>query len=143
MSIITVDTKNSTLTLDGRTIEDSPEGDVFTIAWGNDITKQTQGTNGGKVIKEQINKDDGLLTIRLLKYSADDAFLQNQINSATGVVVFDGSLKTNFTRDNVDGVETITLSGGSLVNRSDLTVNNTDGDDIVEYTILATAIRSL
>lgn len=140
---MTVDTVNATLTLNGRVIEDTPEGDVFTVAYGNDITSQTQGTNGGKVIKLRNDKDDGLLTIRVLKYSADDAFLTNQINTANGAVVFEGSLKVNFTRDGIDGVETHSVSGGSLITRGDNTINNTDGEEIMEYAILSTMIRSL
>lgn len=143
MSVITVNSADATLVLNGRTIEDIPEGDMFTIAFGNDITKQTQGVSGGKVIKSRNDKDDGLLTIRVLRYSADDAYLTNQINASDGPVVLEGSLKENFVRDGVDGVETHSISGGSLATRGDNTKNNTDGDDIQEYTILATIIRSL
>lgn len=143
MSIMVADTANATLTLNGRVIEDTVEGDVFTVAFGNDITSQTQGVNGGKVIKKRNDKDDGLLTIRILRYSADDAYITNQINNADGAVVFEGSLKVNFTRDGVDGVETHSISGGSLISRSDNTINNTDGEDISEYNILSTMIRSL
>jgi len=143
MAVITVDTVNATLTIDGRTIEDSPEGDVFTIAYQNDITTQTPGTNGGLVAKERTDKDAALLTVRVLRYSADDAFLTNAINQEA-LAVFNGSLKVNFTRDGVDGVETHTLSNGTLQNRGDNTVNNTDGEDIQEYNILfGSAIRSL
>jgi len=142
MSIMTVDIKNATLTLNGRTIEDSPEGDMFTVAYGNDITNQTQGVNGGKVIKERNDKDDGLLTIRLLRYSADDAFMNNAVNNPD-ITIFDGSLKINFTRDGVDGVETHSIAGGSLITRSDNTANNQDGEDVQEYSILSTMIRSV
>jgi len=143
MSVMTVSPKDATLTLNGRVIEDVPEGDMFTVAYGNDITSQTQGISGGKVIKERNDKDDGLLTVRVLKYSADDAYLTNQINNANGAVVFEGSLKVPYTRDGTDGTETHSIAGGSLVNRGDNVVNNTDGEDVVEYTILSTMIRSL
>jgi len=143
MATITVDTSNATLTLNGRTIEDSPEGDVFTVAYQNDITAQTQGTNGGLVVRERADKNAALLTVRVLRYSADDAFMTNAINQQE-LAVFNGSLKVNFTRDDVDGVETHLLSNGTLQNRGDNTVNNTDGEDIQEYNILfGSVIRSL
>ncbi len=142
MSVMTADVGNSTLTLNGRAIEDSPEGDVFVIAFGNDATKQTQGVNGGKVIKKTVNKDDGLLTVNVLKYSSDDTFLNN-IVIAGDVTVIDGSLKTNFTRDNVDGVETYAITAATIQSRGDATVNNTDGDDISTYVLFGTMIRSL
>lgn len=143
MGVIAVDTVNATLTLNGRTIEDTPEGDVFTIAYQNDISTQTQGTNGGLVAKERTDKDMALVTIRLLRYSADDAFMTNQINQSA-ISVFNGSLKVNFVRDGVDGVETHTLSNGTLQSRGDNTVNNTDGEDIQEYVIqFGQAVRSL
>lgn len=143
MATIVVDTKNATLTLNGRTIEDTPEGDVFTIAYQNDITTQTQGTNNGLVVKERTDKDMALLTVRVLRYSADDAFLTNAINAAN-VTVFQGSLKVNFTRDGVDGIETHTLANGTFQTRGDNTVNNQDGADIQEYVIMfGSSVRSL
>jgi len=143
MGVISVDTVNATLTLNGRTIEDTPEGDVFTIAYQNDVSTQTQGTNGGLVAKERSDKNMALFTVRLLRYSADDAFMTNQINQES-ITVFDGSMKVDFTRDGVDGVETHLLSNGTVQSRGDNTVNNQDGADIQEYIIqFGQAIRSL
>ena len=142
MARISADVVNSTLTLNGRTIEDTPEGDVFTVAYQNDVSTQTQGSNNGVVAKTRIDKDAALITVRVLKYSADDAYLTNTINS-TPTVILNGSLKTNFTRDDVDGTETYNIINATIQNRGDTTVNNTDGEDIVEYGIFGVVPRSV
>lgn len=142
MSNIVVDTINSTLTLAGRTIEDTPQGDVFTIAYANDVTSKTRGVNGGVVGKKRSDAFDGTLVVRVLKYSADDAFLNNLVNRDLSSFE-NGSLKTNFTRDDIDGTETYDLQNATIISRGDSTVNNTDGEDIVEYTIDATMPRSV
>ena len=143
MSVIVVDSASSTLVLNGRVIEDIPQGDTFTIAYPNEISTQTQGINNGLVAKNRIDKDVATLTLRVLRYRNDDAFFTNQINT-TGTAVFNGSLKVNFTRDGVDGVETHSLSNGTIQSRGDNTKNNQDGDEIQEYVIqFGTAVRSL
>ena len=140
---VVLDTVNSTLTLNGRTIEDTPEGDVFVISYQNNVTNQTQGVSGGVVIKPTVNKDSALITVRVLRDRSDDAWFTNQINQEP-IVSLAGSLKTNFTRDGVDGVETYTITGGSIQTRSDHTINNTDGEEVSEYILLVSnAVRSL
>ena len=141
MSRIVVDTENSTLTFAGRTIEDTPEGDVFTIAYANDVSSQTQGVNGGVVAKGRADKYAATLTIRVLKYSADDAFLNNLVNKT--LEFNQGSLKTNFTRDGIDGTETYDIQNGTIQSRGDNTVNNTDGEDVLEYVIYGNMPRSV
>ena len=142
MATIVADVINSTLTLNGRTIEDTPEGDVFTVAYQNDVSTQTQGSNNGVVAKARADKDAALVTVRVLKYSADDAFLTNAINS-DAVTIMNGSLKTNFTRDSVDGTETYNIINGTVKTRGDATINNTDGEDLVEYGIYGVVPRSV
>ena len=56
MSAIVADTVNSTLIFAGRTITDTPEGDIFTISYANDASSQTQGSNGGVVAKSRVDK---------------------------------------------------------------------------------------
>ena len=141
MSRIIANTIDSTLTFAGRTIEDTPEGDVFTIAYVNDVSSQTQGVNGGVVAKARSDKFAANLTVRVLKYSADDAFLNNLVNS--DLSLNQGSLKTNFTRDGIDGTETYDIQNGTIQTRGDATVNNTDGEDVVEYGIFANMPRSV
>lgn len=142
MAAIVLDTTNSTLTLNGRSIEDTPEGDVFTISYQGDASAQTQGLNGGVVVKSNAGKYTAVLTVRVLKDSADDAFFNNLVNQET-VEIVNGSLKTNFTRDGVDGTDTYTISNGSVQTRGDNTINNTDGEEVSEYGILCSAVRSV
>lgn len=142
MATIVADTKNSTLTLNGRTIEDTPEGDVFTVAYQNDVSSQTQGSNNSVVAKQRADKDSALVTVRVLKYSTDDAFLTNAINSGD-LTIINGSLKTNFTRNGIDGTDTYNIINGTIQTRGDNTINNTDGAEIMEYGIFATVPRSL
>lgn len=139
---ITLDTVNSTLTLNGRTIEDTPEGDVFIISYQNNVTNKTRGVNGGAVTKGTVNKNAALITVRVLKDSADDAYMTNLINQPS-IEILEGSLKTNFTRNGVDGTDTYTISNGSIQSRGDSTVNNTDGEEVSEYIIDCDAVRSL
>ena len=141
MSAIVADTVNSTLIFAGRTITDTPEGDIFTISYANDASSQTQGSNGGVVAKSRADKFAATLTIRVLKYTADDAFLNNLVNS--DLSLNQGSLKTNFTRDGISGTETYDIQNGTIQTRGDGTVNNTDGDDIVEYGIFGNMPRSV
>lgn len=140
-SIITLDTAEGTLTLNGRVFTDFPEGDAVSISFPNERTSQTQGTDGNTVAKKRTDADNGLLTINLLRNSADDAFLQNTLNG--GLVVFNGSYKRNFTRDGIDGVESYSLDNGTMLSTGDQTYSNTDGEEISSFTInFATALRS-
>lgn len=142
-AIVTLDTKNTTLTLNGRIIEDVPQGDTFTISFPNEISSQTQGVSGGVVAKDRSDKDTATLTVRVLRGSGDDSFFTNIINQQN-LAVIDGSMKTNFVRDGVAGTDTYTLSTGTMQNREDHVINNSDGEEVSQYVILfGSAIRQL
>lgn len=134
MAAITIPASGTTLTLNGTRIGDLAEGDAIVIAPVNDATNKTLGINGGVAIKDRLDSGVADVTIRVLKFSDSDIFLNGALNQGAPVV-FNGSVKRNFIRDGVDGVETYTLENGSITTKPTNTINLQDGAEAMEYVI--------
>ncbi len=122
---IRVDATNTTTTLNGTRITDFQEGDFIDIAYTNPRTAKTYGIRGNVAVS---NREDGLratITITLLRYSANDTFLNTLQNSEIAQLI-NGSIKTPYERDGVSGIETYTIENATMGTPPSNTKNNTD-----------------
>jgi hypothetical protein len=143
MANILYDSANTTVTLNGRVFVDLANGDAVKIAFPNEVSSKTMGINKSSVIKQRMDKDSADVTIRVLKASTDDVFLNNALNQPSPTI-FGGSIKTNFSRDGVDGVDSYALENGTIMKRPEDTRNNVDGEEIMEYSIaFVSAVRMI
>lgn len=69
-------TGDDTLVINQRPIVDLADGDVITITVDNDISSTQVGKNKNMIIAKDEQGNLGTITLRLLKGSADDRFLQ-------------------------------------------------------------------
>jgi len=134
MAVINLGADSTTLILNGTAITDLVSGDVIVLAPVNPSTAQINSSNGGVNINQRSDRSVYDLTVRVQRLSNSDRFLNNALRT-TPATVFNGSLKENFTRDDVAGVETWILEGGSITTQPTKTVNDEDGNALSEYTI--------
>lgn len=134
MAIITMAADSVSLILNGFPLVDFIDGDILEIASVNPLTSHVNGANGASNINKRSDAGVHDLTVRVMKASASDVFLNSAVNQASPVV-FNGSIKEDFVRDGVDGVESYILENGSITTRSPNTKNNTDGNSAMEYVI--------
>lgn len=134
MAVITMEADSTTLVLNGQAITDFAEGDIVELNPVNPLTSHVNGSSGAVNINKR--NDGGVhdLIVRVQKFSASDVFLNNASNQAAPVV-FNGSLKEDFTRDTTAGAESYVLENGSFTTRPGNVKNNTDGNGMMEYTI--------
>lgn len=143
MATITIPSEETTLVLNGTRVADFAAGDAIAITFPNEATNHTVGATGGVSIKNRIDADVADIVIRVLKYSDSDVFLSGVINPNTPTVL-NGSIKRNFIRDGVNGVETYTVASGSITAQPAPMINNQDGEEVMAYTIRCrSAKRSL
>lgn len=143
MSVITLEADGTTLILNGQALPDFIEGDTLELAPVNPVTEQTNGSNGGVAIQGRVDANVQDLTVRFLKYSNSDIFMNNIINQASPVVL-NGSAKENFVKDGVSSVGSYLLESGSVTTRPTDTKNNQEGNSVMAYTIrFRNAVRSI
>lgn len=134
MSVIRIAAEASTIILNGYAFNSMAEGDFATLTPANALTSRINSSNGGVTITERVDGGVHNFVIRVQRLSADDVFL-NSMRNQKPVAIIDGSIKTNYSRDGRDSVETYTLEGGSFTDQPEDTKNNQDGNGILEYTI--------
>lgn len=134
MASIVLDADSTTLVLNGTAITDLIDGDILELTPVNPLTSHVNSSNGGVNINKRSDGGVHDLTVRVQRYSASDVFLNNASNQASPVV-FNGSLKEDYTRDGTAGAESWILENGSITTRPTSTKNNTDGNSLQEYTI--------
>lgn len=134
MAVIQLSAESSTLVLNGRALVNLIEGDYLELNPVNDLTSHVNSSAGGVNINKRVDGNVHDLIIRVQKMSEDDVFLNSAMNQDTPVI-FNGSLKEDFTRDGVAGAESYILENGSLTTRPGNVKNNQDGNGAMEYKI--------
>lgn len=134
MAVVQLQNEISTLVLNGRALVNLIEGDYIELAPVNDLTSQVNSSSGGVNINKRVDGNVYDLTVRVQRYSEDDVFLNSASNQELPVV-FNGSVKEDFTRDNIAGAESYILENGSITTRPTNTKNNQDGNGTMEYKI--------
>ena len=134
MAVVTYSTDSATVALNGRVITGFAVGDIIEVTPVNDQTSRVNSADGVSITKRA---DAGVtdLVIRLQE-KTDDDFWFNTLTAGNAPIVIEGSLRENFTKDGVDGVDTWQFEGGSLVGKAPKLVNNTEETQkIMEYRI--------
>ena len=134
MAVIQFAAESTSLILNGAAILDVVEGDFIELNPVNDLTSHTNSSAGGVNINKRVDGGVHDLIIRVQKYSDSDVLLNSAMNQDSPVV-YNGSVKEDFIRDGVAGVESYILENGSLTTRPGNTKNNQEGNGSMEYTI--------
>ena len=134
MSRIVYQNSQSTLTLNGYTFRHLMEGGALVLTPVNEATSRTNSINGGVSINARLDGGVHDLTIMVQRYSPDDKFLNDAVNSASPVV-FDGSMKRAYTEEGTLKKATTDLSAGSVTTKATKTDNNQDSEDSRTYVI--------
>lgn len=94
MSLNTI-TSDDTLTLYGRVIADLADGDTSSITFTDELASVKTGKNGNTVFAQNQKGNNATLSIRVMRGSSDDQFLQSQLTlqnqNFPGVVLAFGS----------------------------------------------------
>ena len=134
MSAIILANGSTTLVLNGEIIGDLQEGENLMITSVNPATTQTNGIDGAVNINERSDKDVHDVTIRVIKFSDSDVFL-NTARNQTPPTLFQGSAKESYNKDGNDAVESYSLENGSFTAQPSKSVNSLDGSPGMEYVI--------
>ncbi len=125
-------TGSDTLTLYDRTFIDLADGDASMLEFPNDEVNIKTGKDGNSIFSRNEAGRNANLTLRLIKGSADDKFLQTKIADRKRDFVNAGFASGNIVKPFADAEgnfsqEVVTLNGG-VISRSVDTKYNADGD---------------
>ncbi|MGE4748478.1 hypothetical protein AB8990_03120 [Yersinia enterocolitica] len=140
MSQIVISTDTATVVMNGRIITDIAAGDYITLTPTNPLTSRANSAQNGVTISKRVDAGVTVMVVRVQKYSNDDVWLNQQINTDIPVV-FNGSVKESFVRDGAALKETYDLQVGSITTQPTQTKNNQDVNALMEYTIEFRNIR--
>ena len=129
-------TNSTTLVLNGEFIKDFINGDVIELAFVNPLTSRVYGANRAVNITQRSDSDVATLTVRVQRYSDNDVFFSEVINSEN-IVVLEGSLKEVYIKDGSESVESYEILSGSITTQPSYTKNNQEATATVEYVIEA------
>lgn len=131
---VTTNAESTTLVLNGTAITDFISGDILELTPVNPATAHVNATDGGVNINGRADATVRDLVMRVQRYSDSDVFLNSALNQEAPTV-FNGSLKEDFTRNDIAGVESWILESGSITTQPTVVKNDTDGNAVMEYTI--------
>lgn len=151
MSQIFTVTSNDTLTLNGNVFNDLGVDDVTTISFPTPLVSRKTGKNGNTIYAQNAQGLNADLTLRVMRGSADDSFMQNLINTAPTDFPSTVLLSGTFVKRLGDGQgnvvsDTYTLSGGvisKLVDGKENVSGDTVQAEAVYNVIFASAVRAL
>ncbi len=132
--VITLGTETTTLVLNGRVISSFVAGEIITLTPDAEQTSHVNGSNGGVSISQRADASVYTMVVNVLKYSEDDVYLNEQVNAPIPVI-FNGSLKQDFSRDGQGFKESWSLENGSITAKPAQTYNDLDGNALMAYTI--------
>jgi len=135
-----IENDEATLIQNGEVMTDLIAGDVMVLTPVNPHSSQIDSNGGGVTINKRTNADVYDLQVNTQRMGAADRFYQKVINS-DGIVVINGSVKQDYVRDGVSGVESWTLGTGTITTQPTDTKNNTDGNAGRQYTIRFRNVR--
>ncbi|HEN3329021.1 TPA: hypothetical protein U5D49_004022 [Yersinia enterocolitica] len=140
MSQIVISADTATVVMNGRIITDIAAGDYITLTPTNPLTSRANSAQNGVTISKRVDAGVTVMVVRVQKFSNDDVWLNQQINTYIPVV-FNGSVKESFVRDGAALKETYDLQVGSITTQPTQTKNNQDANALMEYTIEFRNIR--
>lgn len=136
-------TSDDTLTIFGRIMNDFADGKTTTITFPNDFANVVTGKNGNGIISKNANGGNSVLTLRLMRGSSDDNFLQAKIASAQADFVAQELATGEFVKRLGDGAgevkrDVYTLLGGTfskIAPDAEEDVSGTTDQAVAVYTI--------
>ncbi|WP_373073903.1 hypothetical protein [Sulfurimonas sp.] len=140
MAIVSFKAESTTLILNDEVISDFINGDIIELAPVNPDTARTYGSNQSVNIQHRSDRNVHTLKFRVMRDSDSDVFLNEQMNKDTPVV-FNGSVKEIYIKDDEELTESFELQAGSFTDKPTHTKNNQDGNAQVEYTVECFARR--
>jgi len=147
MAITSLNSNSSTLKLKNTTLDtehvvtDFIAGDNIVIAPVNPQTSRTYSA-GGVNIQGRVDKDARTITFTVEKFGDTDEFM-NEAIYAGQVCVFEGSVKSLYTKDGEQRTETYSFKGGSITILPTDTKNNQDGNNEMQIVIEARVTRDI
>ena len=123
MSVFVV-TANDTLTLNGHVMVNQGTDDVTTISFPNELVSRKTGKNGNTLFAQNANGLNADLSLRLIRGSTDDQFMQGILNSIPAdfpsAVLINGSFVKRL-GNGLGGIvnDTYALSGGLIAKQVD------------------------
>lgn len=151
MSQIFTVTSNDTLSLNGNVFTDLADGDETVLTFPNALVTRKTGKNGNTLFAQNAPGLNCDLTLRLMRGSVDDAFMQNLINTVPTDFPSVQLLTGTFVKRLGDGQGNVTsdvytLAGG-IISKIPEGKENVDGDTsqavAVYNVIFASGTRSL
>lgn len=151
MGQIFVVTSNDTITLNNRVIIDLADGDETVLTFPNALVTRKTGKNGNTLFAQNAPGLNCDLTLRLMRGSADDSFMQGLINTVPtdfpSVVLLAGTFVKRLGDGQGNVVsDTYTLAGG-IISKIPEGKENVDGDTsqamAVYNVIFASGTRSI
>lgn len=144
-------TSDDTLTLAGNVFNDFADGDNFALVFGSDTVNAATGKNDNTIFARDAKGDNATATLRLMRGSSDDQFLQTLQAAADQDFVAQTLLSGEFVKRLGDGQGNVardvyTFSGGMIKRRVDAKENvngNTDQAIVVFTVFFAQAVRSI
>ena len=125
-------TGDDTLTLAGRVLNDLADADNVSVVFPNNRVESKTGKNENTIFARNMTGNNADVTIRVIRGSSDDRFLQGKIATSdkdfAATVLLDGG----FVKRLGDGqgnviLDTYTMLGGMNMKRIDAK-DNSDGD---------------
>lgn len=118
MPILAV-TGNDTLVLNGNVFNDLATDDVTTITFPNDLANTKTGKGGNSLIALSPQGFNAQLTLKVVRGSSDDQFMNNQLSAMTTNFVGTPLLAGSFTKQVGDGAgnfvnDVYNLAGGVI-----------------------------
>ena len=144
-------TGDDTLVIADRVMTDLADGDNSAITFANNRAEMKTGKNGNSIFARNANGDNADLSLRVIRGSNDDNYLQSKIAESDRDFASTPLLGGSFVKRMGDGEgavrnDTYTLSGGMVMKRVD-GKENSDGDieqAVSIYTMkFAQGIRSI
>lgn len=144
-------TSNDTLTLNGHVFNDLSTDDVTTIAFPNQLMTRKTGKNGNTIIAQNAQGLNADLSLKLMRGSVDDQFMQQLINTAPADFPSTVLLTGTFVKRLGDGQgnvvsDTYQLAGGVISKIPD-GKENVSGDtmqgETIYQVIFASAHRTI
>jgi len=130
--MVTSLTGKDTIVINGRILNDLADGDCAVLTFPNDLCQLKTGKGGNSIYSFNYTGRQCQLVLRLIRGSADDKFLNEQLslfkNNLAAFTLLDGS----FTKNVGDGAgniisDTYTLSGGAFKKETEVK-ENAEGD---------------
>ncbi|MBD3283537.1 hypothetical protein GF396_04515 [Candidatus Pacearchaeota archaeon] len=120
------------ININGRIFKDLADGDCVNLEFPNNLVEAKTGKNGNTIFAFNATGQLVTVTVRLIRGSADDKFLNNQLSiyrqDPARFVLFDGE----FTKRAGDGQGSVTDDvykvGAGLVQKIPATKENQEGD---------------